>query len=237
MPTLCYMCGTEATCTEHFPPRSFYPDDPSLKLNRITAKSCDEHNTEKTLDDDYMRHIFTMRMGGHVSFAKPHGSKFIRDLETNSRAKRDIESCFEVRQMKVDDAWVPALGIAIDMRRFHRWTSCAANLIYFKHFGQKWGLDVVTQSDILTFDSPYYEEIDATIKGIAEKRLETFSGLEKFGRNPDVFFYQLNMLPYDLTMRLRLFDSADVWAFFMGCDTSKLQASEWVKHVRFTPST
>jgi len=63
MSDTCYFCGTAATSTEHVPPACLFPekkdlhDDVNYRKNLITVPSCDEHNSHKSKDDEYIQLI------------------------------------------------------------------------------------------------------------------------------------------------------------------------------------
>ncbi|EMJ87272.1 hypothetical protein [Leptospira meyeri] len=54
----CYRCEKLSTSREHIPAQSFFPKEYREEL--ITVPSCDEHNTKKSTDDEYVRNLFAM---------------------------------------------------------------------------------------------------------------------------------------------------------------------------------
>lgn len=54
--TGCYFCGNPDVSDEHVPPQCFFPDDRRNAL--ISVRSCDEHNSNKSKDDEYFRGVF-----------------------------------------------------------------------------------------------------------------------------------------------------------------------------------
>lgn len=55
----CYMCDRESTSREHVPPLCLFPEAKDVKglnfrTNLITVPSCDEHNSKKSNDDEFL---------------------------------------------------------------------------------------------------------------------------------------------------------------------------------------
>ena len=59
----CYMCDNLATTIEHAPPKCIFPEKKDLpagmdlRKELITVPSCEEHNTAKSTDDEYLLNI------------------------------------------------------------------------------------------------------------------------------------------------------------------------------------
>jgi hypothetical protein len=55
---ICYRCGKPATSDEHVPPKGLFPEQKDINMdlrrNLITVPSCDEHNTRKSDDDEFL---------------------------------------------------------------------------------------------------------------------------------------------------------------------------------------
>src|SRR6266576_4429106 len=55
----CYMCDKPATSHEHVPPKCIFPErkdtgGEDLRDQLMTVPSCDEHNTRKSKDDEFL---------------------------------------------------------------------------------------------------------------------------------------------------------------------------------------
>ena len=55
----CYFCGEPATSKEHVPPKCIFPEKKDslgydFRRELITVPSCDEHNTVKADDDEFL---------------------------------------------------------------------------------------------------------------------------------------------------------------------------------------
>ena len=84
----CYFCGGEITGVEHVPPRSFFPK--GKRQNLITVGSCDQHNQEKSREDEYIRAILL----ASIKLDNQSHIDVLRD--TNTRALvRSVERAYE----------------------------------------------------------------------------------------------------------------------------------------------
>lgn len=84
----CYFCGGEVTGVEHIPPVSFFPKGERQDL--ITVDSCDDHNQEKSKEDEYIRAIL-------LSSVKLDDQDHVEVLrKTNARAlERSVKRAFQ----------------------------------------------------------------------------------------------------------------------------------------------
>jgi hypothetical protein len=93
----CYYCGKEQTSVEHIPPKSFFPKN--QRKNLLTVPSCDEHNQQKSTDDEYVKAIL-------LSSILANGNSNLVDLrETLERSlhrsgKRMVENVTSKEQAK-----------------------------------------------------------------------------------------------------------------------------------------
>ncbi len=55
----CYCCGEPATSKEHIPPKCIFPEDPKFRKNLITVPACDKHNSDKSLEDEFLMACIT----------------------------------------------------------------------------------------------------------------------------------------------------------------------------------
>jgi hypothetical protein len=62
--TKCYFCETDATTSEHVPPRAFFASETFKEKHLIKVPSCKKHNNNKTNDDEFFRDIISMSIEG-----------------------------------------------------------------------------------------------------------------------------------------------------------------------------
>jgi len=131
----CYFCGKESTGVEHIPPKSFFPKGNRIKL--ITVPSCDEHNQEKSTDDEYIRMIF-------LNDTRTDGNEKLNKLkDTNKRglersAKR-VSNSFSKLSKKELKKIILILDKPSFILREMSWSSIKINLSlkdYTYHYNQ-----------------------------------------------------------------------------------------------------
>ena len=93
MHDICYWCGKPATTREHVPPRCFFPDKDKEDIsniefhweNLLTVPSCHDHNTKKSLDDEYLlAHIAPARNTNGYGLYKT-AFKIMRSVKRNRK--------------------------------------------------------------------------------------------------------------------------------------------------------
>jgi len=57
---ICYFCGENAQSKEHVPARCFFPENESYRKQLITVPSCEKHNEDTSVDDEYVASTSTM---------------------------------------------------------------------------------------------------------------------------------------------------------------------------------
>ena len=62
--TECYFCSKLATTKEHIPPKSFFLGRDINPKRLIRVPSCEEHNTDKSADDEYFRNLISLEIHG-----------------------------------------------------------------------------------------------------------------------------------------------------------------------------
>ena len=84
----CYMCDQPVTSREHVPPKCIFPEKKDLpkgfdfRKNLIKVPSCDEHNSHKSMDDEYLMFVLA---------SSPHGNKH-KNLHFERKVMRAINS-------------------------------------------------------------------------------------------------------------------------------------------------
>src|SRR4029077_16072891 len=59
----CYMCDAPSTTAEHVPAKCLFPRGSKYRKNLIKVPSCDAHNSHKSKDDEYLRHVLVSAPG------------------------------------------------------------------------------------------------------------------------------------------------------------------------------
>ena len=182
--TSCYMCETAATSNEHAPPKCLFPEGHRIDL--ITVPSCDTHNSEKCMDDEYMRLVIS---GSHTASAEGHQEAFDKAIEGLKRRPHLFKEFFfkgPTYPAIVDGQ--PTMGFTVDYGRFTNALEHTARAVYFHHFKVKWSeqLRVLVASGVFPPDRAKAPLQNARVLALAGWD----PGTPKFGDNPEIFFYQ-----------------------------------------------
>ena len=85
----CYMCEKLETGVEHVPPRCLFPkqkDLPAgvdLRKQLITVPACDEHNTCKSQDDEYLLYLLVINLPANETAKNQFFTKIMRSIQLN----------------------------------------------------------------------------------------------------------------------------------------------------------
>jgi hypothetical protein len=195
MTSTCYMCSAAETSREHAPPQCLFPEESDigrdLRRNLITVPSCDEHNSKKSADDEFLRAVILLSAVGSNEIARHHFlGKFLRGASRN----RATYSNFFTDQGKVASGTQRALRL--ERSRFDKCIDHVVRALYFHSFRVKWELPLVVVSP--NFYSVIAEDqaVPHTPTKQAIELSRVFLGSEPIlGENPDVFKYRLRYDP------------------------------------------
>ena len=221
----CYMCEREANGVEHVPPRCLFPEQKDLpagvdlRKQLITVPACDEHNTAKSQDDEYLLQVLAINLPANEIAKNQFLTKIMRSINRNPRLMQQImknpqaivavdESAGETHHtvaLRIDDA-------RIDSALEH-----IGRALYFHHFGEKWLESVRTQPDFLlvSLDPSNARELNEPVERMTAAADEIFQDSPCFGENPDVFKYQVIDGNERVKKLMRLH-------FYIGCRVSVL---------------
>jgi hypothetical protein len=186
----CYMCDSVETSREHAPPSCFFPEakkfGQNLRRNLITVPSCDQHNSQKSKDDEFLRSIILMTPGNNEAGQHQFAWKL---LPATSRKPRAYRSFFA-------DKGTVAQGkghaFQINRDRFDCCIDHLARALFFHTYKRKWRLPIVTlspnffsgiSSDEIVLDQPSMSAIEASRQFLSSE--------PNRGENPDVFQYRI----------------------------------------------
>ena len=85
----CYICSDPSTSVEHVPPRCLFPEKkdlpPVIDLRKqlITVPSCDEHNTAKSQDDEYLLYLLLLNIPNNETAENHFFTKILRAVKRN----------------------------------------------------------------------------------------------------------------------------------------------------------
>ena len=120
----CYYknCNNHVTSREHAPPLSFFPKN--MRQNLITVRSCNQHNSNKNGDDEYIRNIFTLSIKTNSIGQKLALDKtFHSFLKNPSLSKKTFSKI-----MKIENS--NTIAFEINYSRILSWIKSLAYTIY-----------------------------------------------------------------------------------------------------------
>jgi hypothetical protein len=205
----CYACSLKAVTKEHVPPKVFFPEKkdlplghPDMRKNLIRVPSCKIHNLEKSEDDFYAFSIIVSSFDT-TYIAQHQFSKYLRAAHRKPALfsfLKNEESFPVIVNGKLSGS------TPVDTSRFDKFLFCLSKGIYYRHFEMKWEnnfyvfpLSLKEQPD--SKDNNWYNEKVASIR---KDMSSFFTDSEKFGANPEVFYYQIFQEPNDDVTVLRM---------------------------------
>ena len=139
------MCDAAIVSREHAPPQCLFPakNDIGLDLrkNLITVPSCDEHNSKKSADDEFLRAVILMAAVASSEIARNQFlGKFLRGVQRNSQAYSEF---FKDRGTLSSGK---QRALQLDRDRFDKCIDHLARALFFHTFQAKWDLPIVMAS-------------------------------------------------------------------------------------------
>ena len=191
----CYACQKEATSVEHVPPKCIFPElkdfpHKELRKNLITVPSCDEHNSAKSKDDEFLM-ISLAGMLGNNSIGYAHSiTKVDRALRRSSY--KLLERVFISNRKKLvldlgDNKFIHAIAGTPDLERLNNCVDHIVRGLYRHHFRKNFSGHSKTLLSFLVVEEESRSNLQQFL--LARARKDT-AGLPRFGENQQVFFYQ-----------------------------------------------
>jgi hypothetical protein len=206
----CYMCEAPAVSREHVPAACFFPgrkdslNGVDQRCNLITVPSCDQHNSKKSKDDEYLWFVIAASEALNEC-----GQRMVRTKVTRSIKRRPglgLSLLREATPAQVFDAarseWVQTVKAGFDGRRVYGALEMFGRALYFHHFNLKWQGAVKAFAHFAHFNSAatplVLERAYRKVLRIADP---AFQSAASYGKNQEVFSYQVYAEP-DLTSAL-----------------------------------
>lgn len=217
----CYYCGCEATSAEHAPPRAIFPklkDAPEgrdYRKSLITVLSCDEHNTEKSKEDEYLLYVLVMSIPSNELAKSQFLTKVRRAIE---RRPQLLERLLLKQQPvvvhdAVNDSWHQTIAIQPEDHRLIRIFTCIAKALYFHERALPWlGRVSVLIEFTLSFSDLARNERQHML---GQQLNEVLKDVPHKGENPDVFSYQFVEADGATFVRLHFYGSTRVSAVYI----------------------
>ena len=223
----CYMCEADGDTVEHAPPRCIFPaskdtpDGADLRRELITVPACEQHNSAKSKDDEFLMYLLAINLPANVVAQNQFLTKILRAIEKSPGLIRGL---FKTHQKVIvrdnaSGAVFETMAGEIDRERFDRALDCMARALYFHHFGERWLKSVRVHPEFLLSFSDNAVAYNNNLQRLSVAGDLLFKEAEQFGKNPSVFKYQVNM---DReagrgVIRLHFYDGVKV-LLFLGLD-------------------
>lgn len=213
----CYMCDKPATSKEHIPPKCLFtkkkdiPKGSDYRKDLISVPSCDEHNSQKSKDDEYLLLVIGMHYENNLDAQRHFAHSIKRALSRNPKlfgiyknlrpvnAGQNIGAFFEVDKLRFEN----------ELRKIIRG-------LYFHIYKEKWLGEVRLMNNGLKMrnyehflDSAEYNAI--LIHGFQQVR-QFMSKHKKYGANPNIFYYQHEVTEGMEVLRLVFYEGFEVVA-------------------------
>lgn len=211
MAKTCYMCDEKATSVEHVPPKGLFPESQRKLL--ITVPACDKHNMDTSRDDEHLRNVLTMCIGGNSSGAEQffNKTKKVYDHSQSLREKLKENSTPVIIEDVVTSEKCPTVATKFEASRVLGSFDKIGRALYFNHFNKKFAneIDVVLEFARDINKLGFNKKIESLIPLLDL----AFSQKTFHGNNPEVFKYQV-CDDVGLMMRLTFYEAQLVSLIF-----------------------
>lgn len=218
---VCYKCGRIATSREHVPPLCLFPELKdtgrlNFRKNLLTVPSCDEHNSKKSADDEFLM----------VAIAGVVSNNFLGYLHTQTKVSRALrrKSAGFLEKVVVRNAKslvieapsgrrYPVLLGDPDIKRLYRCFEQIAVALWYHRFGVVFRGELQLIMGFIKHD----QADDNTLINFVRSRFEVEPLAEpERGDNPEVFKY-LFCAPDDyglIALKMTFYMGTDVYVSF-----------------------
>lgn len=221
----CYMCDQDSTSVEHVPPRCLFPEQkdlpPGVDLRKqlITVPACEEHNSSKSKDDEYLLYSLVLNLPANEIAGNHFLTKVMRAINNNPSLINNMlnDNHSVVIQDTITGQVHNTIAINLDSERLDGVMEMLARALYFHHRGCEWNGSVETHYEFLlaTLD-PKHQALNEKLDNLNRMADGLFQGKEFFGENPDVFKYQLLIEGEEIQMmRLHFYHGCKVLIMFV----------------------
>lgn len=236
MPDICYFCAEPATSDEHVPPRTIFPkqkdspDGKDFRINLITVRSCDQHNSNKSRDDEYLLYVLAMCLPSNDIAKSQFLTKVRRAIEKRPKL---LDALLIKRQgVRVHDTvkneWHETIAIQPDEQRLRSIFTHIAKGLYFHETGRIWpGEANVLIEFMLSLTELAQNQRQTDLESTLNRML---LNVPYRGQNPDVFSYQFLQEDGQPLVRMHFYGNTKVTACPLPLDANKLLNGDALKN-------
>jgi hypothetical protein len=164
-----------------------------LRRNLITVPSCDEHNTKKSRDDEYLWFIISVSHGLNECGQQMVSTKIKRNVER--RPALGFSLLRDATPARIYDAhrgeWVRSAKANFDGSRFYRTLDMLGLALYRHHFKRRWLTSVKAFPHFAALADDTPARASHTWRQVLLIADVAFKDAPAYGDNPDAFFYQV----------------------------------------------
>lgn len=197
------MCSKEKVSVEHAPPKSFFPS--GMRNNLITVDSCQEHNEDTSHDDEYVRNLITMIIGGNSTAYKQFSEKTLKSFK---RSPGLLQSTTE-KQHPVNFNGIQTVSCQIDRDRVDLVMRKIAYALFYHKNNQRWLRKLITVTTYLKNSNFKNDDFSQLIEELQQQHTPTYEG-----DNPGVFqfaFIQIDDDVYNQFLRMKFYNGFEIW--------------------------
>lgn len=206
----CYLCDNEKTSIEHSPAKCFFPIN--KRLNLITVPSCDKHNLNTSLDDEYVRNLVGMTKDNNQIGQNHYKDKGNRALKNSAKKLNEFTVNLNYLNFIKGDDKTKNLTFQVDMERFDRVIKkIAYGLYYYKFFKTWYHKLVIVTKNFITVNHDTHPLAEIITSQIKLKKPIMYEG-----SNPDVFkfyffSYKFKNIHHKILI-MQFYECFEVWA-------------------------
>lgn len=201
---MCYMCNNEQTSREHTPPRSFFPR--GYRNNLITVASCNVHNEQTSLDDEYARNIITASIKNNQVSVDHFFDKSYRSFQRHPGLVQPIlDSLRDVSFYEEN-----AKAFQIDRPRFDRVIRKIAYSLYYHEYNTVWERLLAVATNQIRMSDMSNDHLGE----IFDELSKDLDNLTLKGENPEIFqycFFDFGENPFDKALFMIFYEGFPIW--------------------------
>ncbi|WP_031358046.1 hypothetical protein [Caballeronia sordidicola] len=190
-----------------------------LRKSLITVRSCEEHNTVKSKDDEYLRLMLVMNAANNVTARAHFGNKVMSGITRRPALMNQLlEQQVAVYIQDLDaDTTEKTIAVPVDMPRLDRCFELMGNALYFFHFKRHWTGTVKTIPHFivgLDAEDRNGNDFSRQVECVVDQAV---ANSEQLGENPEVFSYRYRENPEPacaVVMALNFYEGSKVTILF-----------------------
>lgn len=164
-------------------------DGDDYRKNLITVPACDDHNLEKSHDDEYLHLIV---INGY--FNNPLAQQQFKTKLTRAFSRRPaLLAAFHSDNTPVVVDGIETSAVTIDRVRFERSIDMLVKALYFQVYGQRLTMPLRVRTPLLLdIGGEHADEVNEQVKQFCLAVRTHLDPKEPIGENPDIFWFKID---------------------------------------------